>query len=146
MNQKITAYGGVELGVLKLSHRRQFEQDIKQFEGKRVQLTIQKAKKIRSNNQNAWYWSQILPAVLYGLTEAGNDGLTIDEVHSFLKNRFIPEGKSIIIPKSGEQIQISKTTTTLSTTEMMDYCDAIIRFSAEFLNTVIPDPTPLFSN
>lgn len=145
-NEKITAFGGVEDGKLKLSYRKQFDQDIKLFEGKRVEITIRKAKKIRTNPQNAWYWGCIIPAVLQGLTDVGNAGLTSDEVHHFLKDRFLPDGKTILIPESGEQIVISKTTTTLSTTEMMDYTNQIIQFAAEMLNVVIPDPTPLFSN
>lgn len=145
-NQKVTVYGGVQDGKLKLSDLKRFDNDLKIFEGKRVEVTIKKAKKIRSNPQNAWYWACIIPNVLQGLTDAGNPGLTTDEVHEFLKNRFLPDGKTITIPESGEKIVISKTTTTLSTTEMMTYTDQIIQFAAEMLNTIIPDPTPLFSN
>jgi len=140
----MTYYGGVSDGVLKISDRKRFDSEIKMFEGKRVEISIKKSKKTRSNPQNSYYWGVVIPCVLNGLTDLGNAGLTNDIVHSFLKDRFIQEGAEIIIPKTAEVIKM-KTTTTLSTTQMMGYIADIQQFSAEILGVVIPDPTPIWN-
>lgn len=142
---KLTYFATVNEGRLKISNRKQFDNDIKSFEGKRVEICIKKAKKTRSNNQNAYYWGIVIPYVLNGLTDLGNSGITTDLVHSFLKDRFIQEGTDIVIPKTGEAIKM-KTTTTLSTTQMMGYIADIQQFSAEILGVVIPDPMPLWNS
>ncbi len=142
---KLNYLGGVQDGVLKLSDRKRFDQDIKQFEGKRIEVTIQKAKKNRSNGQNAFLWGVCYPCAVQGFIDAGNIGVTVDEVHTFFKARFLSNGKDVVIPGSGEMIRLGNTTSTLSTTEMMDYIEQIAKFCAEMLNVVIPEPTPIFS-
>jgi len=142
---KITALGTVDDGILKISNRKQFDQDIKQYEGKRVEMVIQVAKKRRSLNQNAWYWGQVLPCCLHGFKEMGHEQLSIDTLHTFFKARFLDEPEQIVSPHSGEVITLTKTTTNLTTTQMMTYTDSIVRFAAEFLGINIPDPTPIFS-
>ena len=142
---KLTHYGTVQDGTLKLSNRKQFDRDIAQFEGKRVEVVLQVAKKRRSISQNAWYWGQVLPCCLHGFKEMGHERLDIDTLHSFFKARFLDEPEKIVSPHSGEEITLTKTTTNLTTTQMMAYTDSIIRFAAEFLGISIPDPTPIFS-
>ena len=142
---KLLALGNISDGKLIISNRRQFDADLKQWEGKRVELTIQKAKKSRSLQQNAFYYAVVLPVALKGFIDAGNLGITKDDVHEFMKSRFLKEGKEIIIPKSGQTFTVSKTTTTLSTTEFMDYIEQIAQFCSEWLGVVIPEPTPLFA-
>lgn len=141
---KLLHTGTVSDGRLILSNRKRFDLDITQFEGKRVEVVISKANKRRSNPQNAYYHAVVLPCALQGLIDAGHTGLDVDDVHEFFKGRFLSKGKDIIIPKSGEVVTISKTTTILSTTEMMDYINEIGRFCAEMLNTVIPEPMEIF--
>ncbi len=141
---KLLHTGTVSDGRLILSNRKRFDLDIAQFEGKRVEVVISKANKRRSNPQNAYYHAVVLPYALQGLIDAGHTGLNVDDVHEFFKARFLSKGKDIIIPKSGEVVTISKTTTILSTTEMMDYINEIARFCAEMLNTVIPEPMEIF--
>jgi len=143
---KLLHTGTVSDGQLKLSDRKRFDQDIKQFEGKRVEVVISKANKRRSNNQNAYYWGLVLPCAVQGFRDAGHEGITIDDAHRFFKDRFLTEGVEIVSPRSGEVITMSKTTTVLSTTGMMDYVDQVARFCAEFLGVVIPEPIPLFND
>jgi hypothetical protein len=140
---KLTHYGTVSEGKLKISNRQRFDQDIQQLEGKRVEITIQKAKKSRSSNQNAYLWGIVYPCVVKGFEDVGELGITVDEVHTFLKDRFLTNGKSVIAPGTGEVFQLGNTTTTLSTSEMMDYIAQIQKFAAEMLGVVIPDPMPL---
>lgn len=136
---KLTYLATVQDGKMIEFNRKRFEADLKQFEGKRIALDLYEAKKNRSNSQNAYYWSVVLPLAAQGLTDLGNEGITVDLAHRFFKDRFIERDRDIVIPLTGEVFK-TKTTTDFSTTEMIGYIDSIIRFCAEFLNVIIPDP------
>ena len=142
---KITALGTVDDGILKISNRKQFDQDIKQYEGKRVEMVIQVAKKRRSLNQNAYLWSTVYPCMVHGFKEIGHERIDVEVVHKFCKDRWLDEPEKIVSPHTGEEITLTKTTTNLTTSQMMDYTESIKRFAAEFLGINIPDPTPIFS-
>lgn len=141
---KITVFGTVSDGVLKLSNRKQFDADLRQFEGVRVELTVSKAKKTRSLQQNKYLFGVVYPCALDGFLEAGNEGISIEDVHNFFKQRHLPKGKDITIPSTGEVVTVSKSTTTLSTIEMMHYVEMIAKDCAEFFGIVVPEPLPMF--
>ena len=135
---KIEYYGNVTDGKLHIVHRRQFDTDIKRFEGKEVVIAIEKKKKKRSNEQNKYWWGILIPTVREGLTDAGYDFFNNEQVHEFLKKMFLSyeeysEKTGIAIERIGE-------TKKLSTTEFMDLIAAVQVWSSEFLNTIIPNP------
>lgn len=140
MIDRLTYYGSVVEGKLKISHRARLNDEVKRFEGKRVEITIQKAKKTRSLQQSRYLWSCVYEYALQGFKDLGHQNLTKDDLHEYFKDKFLSNGKEIVDPSTGEMKQIAKTTTTLTTTEMMDYVAQIVQFCAEWLNTVIPDP------
>lgn len=140
MSLKFTYYGKVTDGKLTIIDRPKFEGEIKSFEGKRVEITLQKAKRSKTNDQNRYLWGCVYEYALQGLKDVGNENITKDDVHQYLKDKFLSNGKEIIIPETGEVRKISKTTTTLTTTEMMEYVEQIAKFCAEFLGVVIPEP------
>lgn len=142
---KLLYLGTVDSGRLKISNRKQFDEDLKQFEGKRVELVLSKANKRRSNPQNAYYHAVVLPCMLQGFIDAGHTGLTVDDMHEYAKERWLTKGKDLVNPKTGEIRTVGKTTTILSTTEMMTYIEEIARFCAEILNVVIPEPSPIWN-
>lgn len=137
---KLLHFAQVDDGQVKFSNRKKFDQDIKAFNGMRIQIEIQKAKKGRSMEQNAYLWGVVYPTALKGFNDAGNFGLDENDMHRFFKDRFLSKAKDIIIPKTGETVKVSNTTTILTTTEMMDYIEQIAHFCAELLNTIIPLP------
>ena len=51
-------------------NREQIKQAIASFEGKEIIITIDKAKKTRSNNQNNFYWGVCIPLIQSGLKDA----------------------------------------------------------------------------
>ena len=59
----------VENGILK-RNRNLLIDAIKSFEGQNVIVTIEKAKKKRSNPQNSFYWGVCLPIIQYGFKDA----------------------------------------------------------------------------
>ncbi len=128
---KLTKFATVQNGAVTVS-------GLNEWEGKRLEINLSKMYGTRSLNQNKYYWAVIIQYALKGLVDAGNEQLTPDVVHEFFKQRFL-EGRNIIIPRTGEMVRV-RSTTMLSKTEMMLYVDSIIKFCAEFLNTVIPLP------
>jgi predicted RNA-binding protein Jag len=108
------------------------------FKDKRIQIEIKEAKKNRSESQNAYLWGVVYPAALQGLKDLGNEGLSIDLVHRFFKDKFLERWRDIVVPASGEVYRV-KTTTDLTTAEMSEYIENIARWCAEFLNVIIPN-------
>ena len=115
--------------------------DIRTFidahEGKQIEITLKKSRSKRSLNQNAYYWSAVIPIVQSGLRELGYI-LSPEETHEFLKEKFVqPE----MLIKGDEFLgNMRRTTTTMTKTEFMDYIAEIQQFGSEILNIYIPDP------
>jgi hypothetical protein len=97
------------------------------FSGGVAVLSVQRP--TRSNDQNAYYWGVVLPAVRDGFHKAGIDTLhmtgpsgdqidmpvSVNLLHRWYKNKYlVPE-------EPGEE----PTTTNLSTTQMHEYIEAI---------------------
>lgn len=83
-------------------------------------LNIDKQKKVRSPQQNAFYWGVFLPV----LTETG---YTTDELHELFKKKFLSKRKTLT--KLGRKVIWKyKSTTELSTIEFEEYLEKIREF------------------
>ena len=123
----------------KLEKNRDLISDVIQsLEGKDIIITIEKKKKKRSNPQNAYYWSVVLPMMQTGFYNNLGEHVGIQEAHEFLKGRFL--FREVVNQELGEVIKLSKSTTELSTIEWETYMDQIRAFATEFLNITIPLP------
>ena len=127
----------VENGILK-RNRNLLIDAIKSFEGQQVVVRIEKAKKKRSNPQNAFWWSVVIPIMQQALKDAGHL-MTKEQTHDLLKLRFLKE-TILVNENSGEYVERIKSTTELSTTEFMELIQNVQRFAIEYFNTEIPDP------
>jgi hypothetical protein len=108
------------------------------FEGQEITITLQKAKKRRSNPQNSFYHGVVIPIMQQCLKDAGYL-MTNESVHDMLKLRFLKE--SILVnEQTAEYIERIKSTTELTTTEFAEYLLDIQKFAIEYFNTEIPDP------
>ena len=124
-------------GILK-RNRNLILDAIKSFEGQNVVISIQKQKKTRSNNQNAYYHGVVIPIMQQCLKDAGYL-MTNESIHEMLKLRFLKE--SILVNEdTGEYLERIKSTTELSTTDFMEYIMEIQKFAVEYFNTEIPSP------
>lgn len=117
----------------------QIKSGLDQFKGKRVQIELKQAKKNRSNPQNNYLWGVVYVYALKGMQDLGNEGLSIEVIHAFFKDKFIARWRDIVVPATGEVFKV-KTTTDLSTTEMIVYIEEIARWCAEYLSITIPEP------
>lgn len=118
-------------GKLTLKRLTLWNKNLKLFEGKGVEVAIQRYRNTRTNNQNRYYWGVVIPLI------AQYCGYDDDEAHSALKIKFL--SKKGIIPTV-----IS--TTKLDTLQFIEYIDKVKRFAAEELNLVIPDPEEIWQD
>lgn len=135
---KLEFFGHVVDGILKIHYRSLFDSLLSNFNGKQVEIIIQRKRKKRSNNQNRYYWGCLIPYIQQGLSETQGEWLTIDAVHEFLKANF--NYKEIVNQNGGEVIKMPVSTTELSTIEFEEYQDRCRIFADEFLNIIIPLP------
>lgn len=134
---KFVFFGKTENGKPKIARRSEMDEVLQSFEGKEWQLTIEKKKKSRSLNQNAYYWGVVIPMVRAALHDLGMK-LSRQEVHELLKLKFLK--KEIINENTGEVFEYIGGSSELTTTEFMDFTAELQQWSAEYLNIVIPSP------
>lgn len=134
--KKLTAFGNVNNGVLKIRNRRVFDSELNTLSGE-VKITIETDINKRSSPQNRYYWGVIVPLVKSALNDLGND-INTDDTHEFLKSKFNP--KNVIFQDTGETFEYGASTTEMDIEDFMIYIDKIQRFCAEYLNLEIPDP------
>ena len=117
---------------------------IESLEGKNVTITIEKTKKKRSNNQNAFYWGVVVPLIRQGLNDLGHF-YTNNQAHEIAKahvSEFYPDVivEEQFIPATKQTIKRIKSTSELTTSEFMDYAHVVGEFATDFLNITIPEP------
>lgn len=137
-DEKITFEGTVaDNGDITLPRR--FKSDVARlFSGREIVLTVERKRKKRSLNQNAYYWAVVIQMIYEAMNDAG-DNVTIKEVHEFLKFRFLRIQK--VDQNTGVLLyEYSRSTSALKTFEFSIYVDQCIQFAATFLGITIPLP------
>lgn len=78
-------FGAVDAeGKLKLERKDRFQQALRRFAGKEVQLTIDRRTDGRTNNQNRYYWGAVVTPLAEYLGYADPE-----ELHEILKAKFL---------------------------------------------------------
>jgi len=115
------------------------EQIVSAFLGKKVVATFERKRKKRSQNQNAYYWAVVVPAITKALNDLG-EMLTDASTHEFLKYRNL---KQVLVNKeTGEELGVyGGSTSALTTFQFGLYLDDCIQFAQQQLNTTIPPPS-----
>ena len=123
-------YGKVVNNVLEFYNKPSFDRALMFLNGEEVQFTIEKKKKQRTNQQNRYYRGVVIKMLAeyfgYGPEE-------IEELHHQLRVKFLPRYQK-------GPFEFTKSTTMLSTTEMIDYTENIRRWAAKEYKLNIPDP------
>jgi len=83
---KTTIFCDVKEG--KLTNSKRVREVVNSFEGKRIELTIQRARKRRSSPQNRYYWGCLIPIMQETFGEAWGEKPDKEAVHDFLKGEF----------------------------------------------------------
>ena len=134
---KTEIFCNVENGKV-ISNRKLLADTLATFSG-RISITIQKVKKVRSNQQNRYLHAAftILSTELINYT--GDERYTAVMVKDIVKCKFLTV--DMINESSGEVIGTRiKSTAELSTLEMNEFIENMIRWAAEQFNITIPYP------
>lgn len=101
-------------------------------------ITITPNRKTRTNQQNAYLWGIVYPAVLFGLQDAGWEITDEEQVHEYCKQAFA--AREVINKDTGEVLSLPNSTARMQTAEFNVYVDKIKAFALEYLNITIPEP------
>ena len=123
------AFGIVKEGKLKLNNSRQFQDSLREFEGKDVELRIKERSANRSKEQNSFYWTWI--DIL-----SKEIGYTKEEMHTLIKYKFL---KGNVVDENGVEQEIIKSTTTLTTKEFSLMMNDLLFWSNNTLNINLPN-------
>lgn len=136
---KITAKGHIKNGklVINKSELPVFLHKISTQKNKPVNVTIEAGSK-RSEQQNKYYWGVVVELIRLAINEINGENFTKEDIHDFLKERFL-EGLEIHAA-TGELLNIRKSTTDNTTTKQEEYHEQCRQFAAEYLNIEIPLP------
>jgi len=127
---KLEYYSEVKNGHLSKSVRNKIASELLQFEGKRVEIRIEKIKSKRSIQQNRYWW--------LAMTILGNElGYSKEETHELMKFKFLKRER--VIEKTGEILEYIESTTTLSKSDFADMVTDMVRWAAS-MGIVIPLP------
>jgi len=130
VKDKLEYNGYVRDGQMFIRNRPDFDHEIKRFDGKDVEIIVQKKRNVRSLQQNKLWW-------LYVTILSQELGYEKDEMHMICKFKFLKRER--VVESTGEIIPYLESTTRLSRTEFGEVVDAIIRWAAE-MNIVLPIP------
>jgi hypothetical protein len=134
--EEVYALGRIRNGRLTIDHERAFKQQCSGLDPRwALEITVKRLRANRSNLQNRYYFGVVI-ATLSEFT-----GYTPDELHDFLKAKFIPK-KLAICDGNGEvkgEVVVGGSTRKMTTQEFSEYCESIKRWAAEDLDVVIPD-------
>lgn len=123
----------------KLTRNRKLIMDvIGSFEGKVIEITIQKKRKKRSNPQNRYYWGLLVPFWRKLLLEEWGEVHTNESTHEFLKMNFGYNEK--VDESTGEIFRTPRSTTENSTVEMEEYHEVLRQKAFEMFGAAIPLP------
>ena len=100
-------------------------------------VSIRKAHRGRTLSQNAYLWGVVYPAVRAGLNEAWGEDMNVDEVHEWMKARFL--ARPVVNRQTGECMgERPGSSAGLDVSEFCRYVDQVINFAAEWLNVTVP--------
>jgi len=137
--KKISIISDVKDGNLK-RNRSLIKRAIASFENKTIKITIERSRRKRSNQQNAYYWGVCLPIVQNGLYDATGETRDLNSIHYQILLPLLAPKREIVNKESGEVINEKMTSSEMTTTDFMEYINEVQKWSAEFLNVDIPDP------
>lgn len=119
-------FGKIEQGQLKISNPTRFRQYLNKFEGKEIELIVDRKKKIRSLKSNNLYWAYL------NIIEE-ETGEEANNLHEYFKRIFLQPQIIVVL---GKEIKIPASTTKLTPYEFTTYFDKISAL------TGVPVPNP----
>jgi hypothetical protein len=117
--------------ILSPAQKKTLNAYLQKHEGQQVRITLSQPTRGRSNHQSRYMWGVVYQII------AAETGHSTTEIHEYCKATFLQKS---FITLAGREVEIAKSTTTLSTNEMEDYLTAIRSFAAQELGITVPLP------
>jgi hypothetical protein len=137
---EVTAICHIRKRRVFIDDRRRFNDAVSNLDDRwDYEIAVRRLYANRSQQQNRFYWSVVV-AYLSDYT-----GFTPDEMHDWLKMKFIPK-KLAVCDGNGEiqgEFVLGGSTRKMNTAQFTEYLEAIRGWAASELGVVIPDPGEL---
>jgi hypothetical protein len=130
-------YSHIVNGHLSDGAELQFLAELSHHEGKDICITVERKRKKRSLNQNAYYWKVVIPIVRAMLEDYGNE-LDDEETHSFLKEH-VGKLTGSVVDSVGRRVAVVKSTASLTPAEFEAYILKVTAWAAQE-GCIIPSP------
>jgi len=102
-------------------------------------VTFTKFRRRRSDEQNKYLWSVVYPTVRDGMKETWHVERTVQEVHCWLRGKFLTFHD--VDQSTGGRVPVQPSSTSdLSVEEFTHYIDQIRQFADKHLNVYVPTP------
>jgi hypothetical protein len=111
---------------------------IKRLDGKKVLVTVAEVKRVRTTQQNRYYWGCVVKLITDAFRDAGNM-VNAEDVHEFLKAE-VGRLSQVLVTRDGEVLRGPGSTAKLTTTEFSNYIEVVKAWAAEVLGLAIPSP------
>ena len=137
--------GTIEGEVLHLDKAWETINELREFDGMRVEISIKEYKNTRRDRQNHYYWAVVVPCGVQafldnGIKLIGTKKKARNQFHDAMRIKFLMEDVEF-----GEEIfRLPTSTTDLSIQEFSDFMFLIIEMLREFYNTIVPPPREKF--
>lgn len=127
-----------EGGILQKNTSEAIKEALLGFTGKRVFIKIGVSRKIRSLDQNKYYWGVVIECCKQGVKELWGENITKEECHQLLKTHCHYHEK--ISELTDNNIRIPLDTHDLTTTGFMEYIEKCCKFIGEIFGITVPEP------
>jgi hypothetical protein len=123
---KLEYYSDIKDGNLQTNIRKLIAEQLPRFNGKRVTITIEKAKKQRSDPQNRFYWGVIIKEQQQCFLERWGELFDAEQVHDWNKANIWYEER--INEQSGEVFKIPGSSKKQSTFQFEERLEKLRQF------------------
>lgn len=136
VSDEVTAMAQVRSRRLFITDRRRFNEAVAELDDRwDYEVVVRRLHANRSQQANRYYWG-----VVVGLL-SDHTGFTPDEMHDWLKMRFIPK-KLAVCDSNGEikgEFVLGGSTRKMSIAQFGEYIEDIRRWAAQEIDVLIPD-------
>jgi len=128
----------VKNGRLQANISKMITSDLQRYEGKDVLIRIGLKRKVRSENQNRYYWGVVCRSLRDGVKDTWGEDIDSEAAHDILKTEC--NYKEVVKEDSGELLKIPVSTSALNTLQFEEYLERCRKFIYQWFGIVVPLP------
>lgn len=125
-------------GKAVLHNRRDFMRYLQASNRKQFTVTVEPRRNTRSIPQNRYLWGVLYPIAAKSLSEVWGERVSIEDTHLFFRLKFWYVERVDV--ETAEITKLPKSTTQMSTMDMMMYQDECRQWISQYLSVNIPEP------